>query len=218
MARTLFIIIILCFQSIGLAQSGRNDKLWSDSWSEKKEIHKSVLEIQCRLDAITTSGGTGCLLEGKSAVTAFHVIDGAEEIRVKFHDGTWSNATIKSFDSATDTAFLEITGDIPESCVRSKLSPCPPECGDDVEVCGLSGGKGLRHFNVKVLGSDSKKLVLSGYVAQGDSGGPIFNVNGEVVGVVSGGSIWVRGKTVDGAVNGAKVTTPIVGPLLSVSR
>jgi len=156
------------------------------------------------------------MLEGKIAITAFHVIDGAKEIRVKFHDGTWSNAIIKNCHADADFAVLEVTGDIPSTCVRSKIASCSPECGDEVEVCGLSGGLGLRHFNVKVLGVDDNRVVLSGHVAQGDSGGPVFNSSGEVVSVVSGGAIWLKGKTVDGTPGGAKVTTPILGP--SVTR
>jgi hypothetical protein len=219
MARVIFIILVLVLSAGTLnAQAGKSDKLWSDCWSEDKEHHKAVVGIWCRLDAITTSGGSGCLLEGKSVITAFHVVDGAQEIKVKFHDGTSAVAVLKRCYASDDLAFLELASEPPASCTHSKLSGNTPEIGDEVEVCGLSGGEGLRHFKAKFLGSDESRLVLSGYVAQGDSGGPIFNSSGEVISVVSGGCLWIRNKTVSGKAGGAKVTTPIIGPVAAKYR
>lgn len=218
MAKLLFIILVSFLPIHCFAQAGKSDPLWASSWTEEKEVHKAVVEIWCRLDPFTTTGGSGVLIGGKLAGTAFHVVDGAVEIKVKFHDGTSASARIKNCYADCDFATLEITGDVPATCASSKIAECLPEVGDDVEVCGFSGGSGLRHFSAKVLGTDGQRIVIAGYVAQGDSGGPVFNANGEVVSVVSGGSVWLQGKTVNGKLGGPKVTTPIAGPAVQKFR
>lgn len=214
MARILIIIAVLFTLPATLsAQAGKNLELWSSVWTPDKEIHKSVVYISCRLDSITTCAGSGCLIEGREIVTAAHVVDGACEIYVLFHNGVKLKAKMKSFNTGRDFAILELSEDAPESAVHSKISTEEVAVGEEVEVCGFSGNSGLRHFSSKVLGTDGDRVVMSGYVAQGDSGGPIFNSKGEVISIVSGGCLWLKNQTVTGEAGAAKVTTPILGPV-----
>lgn len=214
MARFLIIIAVLfALPTTANAQAGKTLELWSSVWTPDRELHKSVVYISCRLDSITTAAGSGCLVEGRDVVTAAHVVDGACEIYVLFHNGVKLKAKMKNFNTERDFAVLELSEDAPEEAVHSKISTDEVSAGDEVEVCGFSGNAGLRHFSSKVLGTDGDRIVMSGYVAQGDSGGPIFNDKGEVVSVVSGGCLWLKNQTVTGEAGAAKVTTPILGPV-----
>jgi S1-C subfamily serine protease len=213
MLRALIIIsAVFWFAGDASAQAGKNLEFWSSVWTQDSELHKAVVRISCRLDSITTATGSGCLVEGRDVITAAHVVDGACEIYVLFHDGSKIKAKMKSFNTERDLAILELAEDAPAGCIHSKISDADVEVGESVEVCGFSGGDGLRHFSAKVLGTDGDRVVMSGYVAQGDSGGPIFNHRGEVVSVVSGGCLWLKNQTVNGVAGAAKVTTPILGP------
>jgi S1-C subfamily serine protease len=63
-----------------------------------------------------------------------------------------------------------------------------------------------------------KSLVLFAIAIPGDSGGPVVNTAGKVVGVVSGGSVWAKRKvkTVAGTVH--SITAPVRSGLANKAR
>lgn len=195
-----------CFGQLGI-----DNPFWKDCWSASSDAHKTVVRVACTYPGMMAGGGTGVSVEGGCFLTANHVVDGATSIRVVFSDGKSVQVQVKRFDSVVDFAILIPVEKLPDGLPFSKISKRELKLGEELEVCGLAGGQGLRHFYANVDGFDGKRIVFDGYVIQGDSGGPIFNAAGEVVAVVSGGVLWHEEKIANGNVI-LSVTTPIIGP------
>ncbi len=137
--------------------------------------------------------GTGFLISGDGQImTAYHVIDGAQLIRVKTLSGQVYRARVTAFDNAADVALLKI--DSRKTLPFLKLARRPARIGEDVLAIGNSGGDFLqaRTGTLLRLGARAGQadfpqntFEMSAPLAPGDSGGPILNAQGEVMGVVS---------------------------------
>jgi serine protease Do len=139
-----------------------------------------------------SSLGSGFIISPDGEIlTNAHVVDGADEIVVKLADNTEKPAKLIGLDKASDVALLKIdaTG-LP--AVRlgdsSKL-----EVGDWVLAIGSPFG--LEHTATQgIVSAVGRSLPDGNYVPfiqtdvavnPGNSGGPLFNINGEVVGINS---------------------------------
>lgn len=149
----------------------------------------------------STGSGTGIILSSNGYIaTNHHVIEGGGSIRVKFYDGTYAEAVIKGSSEVDDLAVLKVerTGLLPATFANS--SQC--YVGETVYAIGNPGGpdfawtttKGIVSYvnrEVKIYDDDGvlkKKLKLlqtDAMVNPGNSGGPLVNSKGEVVGVVT---------------------------------
>mgnify|MGYP001324513396 FL=1 len=136
-------------------------------------------------------------------VTNNHVIEGADEIEVEFFDGTRLSATLVGTDSATDIALLKVEaeGDLPFVPFGDSVAA---RVGDWVLAVGNPLGQG---FSVSAGIISARGRALQGNyddfiqtdaaINRGNSGGPLFNMNGEVIGVntailsPNGGSIGI---------------------------
>jgi Do/DeqQ family serine protease len=138
-------------------------------------------------------------------VTNFHVVEGASRIRVQFHDGRESEARLIAGDAAIDLAVLQV----PVSAAAKPLQPLPMgdseklRIGDLVLAIGNPFGVGTTVTQGIVSAMSPSKLGIAGdedyiqtdaAVNPGNSGGPLLNTEGEVIGVntailsTSGGS------------------------------
>jgi len=140
--------------------------------------------------------GTGVIVDTKGDIlTALHVVQGAYEIKVTFADGTTSSASIAASDPAHDIAVLA-PGRLPAVIVPAVLGPSPL-IGDDAFAVGnplglvgsLSAGviSGLdRTFKLENGRTLSGMVQFDAAVNPGSSGGPLLNVKGQVIGIVTG--------------------------------
>nr|WP_286174240.1 Do family serine endopeptidase [Rhodobacter sp. NTK016B] len=136
-------------------------------------------------------------------VTNNHVIEGADEIEVEFFDGTRLDAELVGTDSATDIALLKVEGDHDLPFVPFGDSEAA-RVGDWVLAVGNPLGQG---FSVSAGIISARGRALQGNyddfiqtdaaINRGNSGGPLFNMGGEVIGVntailsPNGGSIGI---------------------------
>ena len=149
--------------------------------------------------------GTGFIIDTAGVVvTNNHVIDGAEEIFVVFVDGTKRPAKLIGRDKETDLAVLRIEGKGPFPSVPWGDSDSA-RVGDWVVAIGNPFGLGgsVSAGIISARGRDIKAgryddfLQTDAAINRGNSGGPLFNMKGEVVGVntaiisPSGGSIGI---------------------------
>lgn len=149
--------------------------------------------------------GSGFIIsEDGLVVTNHHVIDGADEIEVVFQDGKRYPAKIKGSDEKTDVALLEIDSDHPLPYVIFGNSDTA-EIGDWVVAIGNPFGLGgtVTSGIVSARGRDIRSgpyddfIQIDAPINRGNSGGPLFNTKGEVVGVnsaiysPSGGSVGI---------------------------
>ena len=148
--------------------------------------------------------GSGFVIsEDGFIVTNNHVIEGADQINVEFRDGRELEAQIVGTDPNTDIALLQVQSQEPLSFVAFGDSTAS-RVGDWVMAMGNPLGQG---FSVSVGVVSAQGRALQGTyddfiqtdaaINRGNSGGPLFNMNGEVVGVntailsPSGGSIGI---------------------------
>ncbi|WP_213741622.1 Do family serine endopeptidase [Bradyrhizobium sp. dw_411] len=137
------------------------------------------------------------------AVTNNHVVDGADKVEVTTDDGKTYTAKVIGTDARTDLALIKVEGgaDFP----YAKLAAGKPRIGDWVLAVGNPFGLGgtVTAGIVSASGRDIGNgpyddfIQIDAPVNKGNSGGPAFNMQGEVVGVntaiysPSGGSVGI---------------------------
>ena len=148
--------------------------------------------------------GSGFVIsEDGYIVTNNHVITGADEISIEFFNGTTLDAELVGTDEKTDIALLKVTAPQPLPFVSFGDSDIA-RVGDWVIAMGNPLGQG---FSVSAGIVSARNRALSGTyddyiqtdaaINRGNSGGPLFNLDGEVVGVntailsPNGGSIGI---------------------------
>jgi serine protease Do len=154
-----------------------------------------------------SSLGSGFVIDGKEGlvVTNNHVIEGADEIVVNFHDGSKLKVDkVLGKDPKTDIAVLKVTPKkpLPEVAFGSSGKM---RVGDWVMAIGNPFGLG-GSLTVGVISAKQRDINSGPYddflqtdaaINKGNSGGPLFNMDGEVIGVntaiisPTGGSIGI---------------------------
>lgn len=136
--------------------------------------------------------GSGFVVSGDGLVlTNHHVVAGAEEILLEFADGVTRSATLIGGDVSIDVALLKVEGrDLPFVTFGDSDAL---QVGDWVVAIGNGLGlgttvtAGIISAKGRVLGQDA--LAREDYIQtdaainQGNSGGPLFNLDGHVIGM-----------------------------------
>jgi serine protease Do len=149
-----------------------------------------------------TTSGTGFMIDNRGyVVTNAHVIENAKNIAVQGSDGRELNATAVYTDLVKDLAILKIDskeykapGTIPFSVRKSAVDLAEPIFTLGFPRNEIVYGQGYVAANTGFEG-DSLALQITIAANQGNSGGPVLNRNGEVIGVLTG-----KQKTAEGAV------------------
>jgi serine protease Do len=137
------------------------------------------------------------------AVTNNHVVDGAKSVQVTTSDGTTYTAKVIGTDPKTDLALIKVDGKNDFSYV--KFAAHEPRVGNWVVAIGNPYGLGDT-VTAGIVSAESRDIGSNPYddymqidapINKGNSGGPTFNMNGNVVGVntaiysPSGGSVGI---------------------------
>ncbi|SEQ38926.1 serine protease Do [Faunimonas pinastri] len=166
--------------------------------------------------------GSGFVIDASGLIiTNNHVIENADEIIASFADGTKLTAKLVGHDAKTDLALLKVTPKLPLTAVKfgdsGKL-----RIGDWVLAIGNPFGFGgsLTAGIVSALNRDINAGPYDSFIQtdaainRGNSGGPLFNMEGEVIGIntaivsPTGGSIGI----------GFAVPTEIAAPVIEQLR
>lgn len=134
--------------------------------------------------------GSGFIISADGLiVTNNHVIDGATTVTVKFADGSEHEATVIGTDPLTDIALLDIEGsNLPTVAFGSSEAM---RVGDEVIAMGNPFGLGGTVTTGIVSAKDrdihsgpfDAFIQTDAAINRGNSGGPLFNNQGEVIGV-----------------------------------
>lgn len=137
--------------------------------------------------------GSGFVIDPSGIViTNHHVIDGADRIEVTFTDGTTLPAVVAGTDPKTDLAVLRVESDKPLPHVELGDSG-HLRVGDWVIAIGNPFGLG-GSVTAGIVSALNRDIHAGNYddfiqtdaaINRGNSGGPLFNLDGEVVGVNS---------------------------------
>ena len=171
-----------------------------------KDIAKKVLPtvVSISVNSTSSSGtGSGSIVQSDATksyiVTNNHVIDDAVsggKVTVEFQDGTELNATIKGRDIAYDLAVLEISkGNLPTISTGDSskvlIGDLSVAIGSPLGLSGTVTSGIISALNRPVLAGSTNQasyidaLQTDAAVNPGNSGGPLVNGQGEMIGVNS---------------------------------
>ncbi|HEX9513831.1 MAG TPA: serine protease [Puia sp.] len=190
-----------------LSPKGPNEKLIELS----RELHNTQLKLNSvsnkinegsvnQATAAFKSGGTGFLIDGNGyLVTNYHVVKNATLVEVQNRQGASFKARVLHLDPTADLAFLKI-----EDTTFKAYGPLPygisrtgTKLGDDLFTMGyprdeIVYGKGYMSARTGFQG-DTLSYQITVAANPGNSGGPVLNKDGEVVGIVSSSQHDVQG-------------------------
>ena len=149
--------------------------------------------------------GTGFIVSADGQiVTNAHVVDGADSVKVTLSDGRTVDGKVLGRDAATDIALIKVeAGDSLPTVAFGDSTQL--KVGQDVVAIGNPFGLGnsVTSGIASALGRDINSGPFDNYIQtdaainKGNSGGPLFNTDGEVVGIntaifsPTGGSVGI---------------------------
>ncbi len=174
---------------------------FDDFFNKQSPDKKKTPKSRRRLSSL----GSGFVIDPEGiVVTNNHVVANADEIEVIFTDGKRLKATIVGRDKKTDIAVLKIKPEKPLASVKLGDSD-KLRVGDWVMAIGNPFGLG-GSVSLGIVSAHHRDINSGPYddfiqtdaaINKGNSGGPLFNMDGEVVGIntaiisPSGGSIGI---------------------------
>lgn len=151
-------------------------------------VQKRTVTVNVDLGKYGSSTGSGFFIDDQGTlVTSYHVIEGAQDITVEVSDGgTYNLEKIIDFDPLYDLAVMKINySGNPYLNICKEVS----RTGEDVYAVGSSLGFLNGTFSNGLVSSVSRKIGVidciqtTAAISSGNSGGPLVNAYGEVVGV-----------------------------------
>ena len=144
--------------------------------------------------------GTGFVIAPNRVMSNAHVVAGSNTVTVEAYDGKKYDATVVSYDPSADISILDVPNLPLQPLVFAQQ---PAKTGTDAVVLGFPGGGDfvatparVREI-IELSGPDIYKTTtvnrevytIRGLVRQGNSGGPMINRAGQVIGVVFGAAV-----------------------------
>ncbi len=164
------------------------DKIELPKFTDKSELIKGVKDACV---TIVTDGGHGSgavISEDGLILTAYHVVEGVNKIEIKFANGLVLPASIEQFDEFNDVAIVKIPGNGYKALplysgnnyglgtdVLTIGTPYDIDLGQSISK-GILSGKREKEGHIY--------LQLDMAVSPGNSGGPLLNDKGEILGVI----------------------------------
>jgi S1-C subfamily serine protease len=156
--------------------------------------YKSVVLITTQ-----TAQGSGFLFENENTIiTNYHVVESATDIDIQYFDGSRTNANIIGSDPYSDLAVLQVSIS-PDESEPLHLSNEPVTIGQQVVAIGNPFGStdSLTVGYISQLNRviDIYPLIVPVFqldltITFGNSGGPLLDLNGNVIGVTNAGTLY----------------------------
>jgi len=133
--------------------------------------------------------GSGFVLDDGLIVTNRHVVGQPREVAISTWDGRSFDARVDGIAQDADLAVIRVVGlDLPQATVRKE----PAVIGEPIAVIGYPGGGGatittgrvLGFTDGPILGESVPAIRVDAEVRPGNSGGPLIDAEGRVIGVI----------------------------------
>ena len=143
----------------------------------------------------SAAAGSGFLFTDDGYIlTNYHVVQGADSVTVSTYDGTKYDAKIIGFDESNDVAVLKIDAEGLTPVVIGNSDQL--NVGDSVVAIGNPLGELTFSLTAGAVSALDREVTLSGNltmdliqtdcaITSGNSGGPLFNMYGEVIGITN---------------------------------
>lgn len=181
----------------------------------------SVVEVHLPgpTDPMEPAGGSGFLMDGIGIVTNAHVVTTADDVEIRFHDREWREGSVLATDPHSDLAVIEPASIAKDATPLTFDSTVPP-IGTEAMVIGApfglggSASTGIVSGVGRVLPSPSgfaipAAIQTDAAVNPGNSGGPLVDLDGNVIGVVFAGATENIGFAISGPL--ANRVLPVLG-------
>lgn len=160
----------------------------------KPAVVTVINQLQTRRAPVTggltpTASGSGVIIdESGLIVTNNHVISGERNLSVIYSDGTKVDATVVGADAASDLAVLKVTGKVPA------VAPLGDSAAIEPGQTAIAIGSPLGDFRGTVtvgvvsalnrrVGTQQNLIQTDAAINNGNSGGPLINTLGQVIGI-----------------------------------
>ena len=156
---------------------------------------------------VTEGAGSGVIVsstdDGTYIITCAHVIEGSSKVTVTLTDGTEYEAVQTAYDTITDIGIIKINvsnlktaliGDSDDIVVAEEVIAI----GNPLGELGGSVTNGIisaLEREIQIDGLNYKLIQTSAEISPGNSGGGLFNIKGELIGIVNAKSV---GEDVEG--------------------
>ncbi|MBQ4528352.1 MAG: trypsin-like peptidase domain-containing protein [Clostridia bacterium] len=146
-----------------------------------QEIYDSVVVVYT-----DTGVGSGFYVDENLIITNAHVVEDNKSVTVNLYDGTSVKGKVTESDSSRDLALIEVD----ESQTPLSFSTAELTVGQEVYAIGAPKDipytmtKGIISALDRVI-SDNNYIQIDASVNSGNSGGPLVNEAGEVIGVIT---------------------------------
>ena len=156
----------------------------------RKRFEQMMPQSQAQPQPVQGLGSGFIVSKDGQIVTNNHVVEGADSVKVKLSDGRSFDATVVGSDRMTDIALLKIEADVELPAVKFGSSDAM-RVGDEVVAMGNPFGLGGT-VTTGIVSAKSRNINSGPYddfiqtdaaINRGNSGGPLFNNAGEVIGV-----------------------------------
>ena len=166
----------------------------SQVYAQNVKALVSVYAVYESAQGYGQSVGSGFLISADGyVVTNYHVVEDSAQVSVTTHDGKNSAAQVIGYDASNDVALLKINGkNLPYAIMGSSDKV---KVGDQVAVIGNPLGDLTATLTVGYIsakdrlinsdGSSINMLQTDAAINSGNSGGPMFNMYGEVIGIIT---------------------------------
>jgi tetratricopeptide (TPR) repeat protein len=190
MSRRIFLQLALALFVFASAQVARAQESLPDLVRRVKPSVVSVLTYDAKDQPLIS--GSGFFVQPGEVVTNLHVINGARRVEIHTLEGkgrTYPVAGTLAVDEEADLALLKV--DLPAERSRPlSLSAALPEEGEQVFVIGnplrLEGSVSNGIVSaVREVPDVGRVIQITAPVSHGNSGSPLFNMRGQVIGIVT---------------------------------
>ncbi|MCG9967292.1 serine protease [Pelotomaculum terephthalicicum JT] len=211
--RLVALITVLAFIGLVVATSWPDQKiplaeLVSKSYQLKNDTSTDLAQAVVLINVLSRSQGASIAVEQKTGtgfnidpsgviITNHHVIEDTLNMTITFPDGKVYKAARWSSKPESDLAVIVLEAEgLPAVPVGTTTPPAP---GDKIKLVGnplalnsimVEGNVG-QYLRVKDM--QGKIFSIDAPIYPGNSGSPVFNMNGQVVGVVFGSISWQEG-------------------------
>ena len=200
-----FAALVLIAAVVGTMLAGRAEQADAQTVREVfQKVEPSVVVIRGRGRDVTASGqtrytetGSGVLISTDGQVmTASHVVHLLDEISVEFLGGETVTAQVVASEPAADLSLLKLDRVPPGSRVAAMADSSTVQIGDQVLVVGapygLSHSLSVGYISARWAPNTVYRTMplaeffqTDAVINTGNSGGPMFSMKGEVIGIVS---------------------------------
>jgi Trypsin-like serine proteases, typically periplasmic, contain C-terminal PDZ domain len=173
--------------------------------NSQKQTSKELFDLKKSTHRPTTPakvGGTGFLIDGKGyLVTSAHVVVNADSVYVQNTKGDYYKVATIYSNKQTDIAVLKITDSrfVPFRSLPYTIQKSQADLGEEIFTLGFPRPSSEVVYNRGYLSAstgyngDTLTYQIAITANPGNSGGPIFNEFGDVIGILSGKQITAEG-------------------------